>query len=343
MSISLEGTAKYPNLRSTCSHWWLGGNRTPLHCNSHIIMYLLYAVYLSSYYLLFYLDMNDNGDNKGSITVTLFHTDGIHIEEIKDDNIFDDKLKTSLYDKDNEEMYIATSPPFSTVDTKSPMVDLYDTQHDLCDEKSDPRKVTTECDEQFELHNKSISADSFATVSQTIEYSSIKASDTYPVINDSNSYFVTADYSHMNIDVSKAYFYVLSPSDSGSGLLRSSVDEPLIRVNSDHLISVTNSDSKCLDNDQVTPCISEHRLSSDDDDVIRDSANLSEFDHNTSEHIDLVQTEIDGNEETVHGHFDNLSGDLHFINGIENSVDDPSKERSHLIWQPLSPGEQEVC
>lgn len=291
------------------------------------------------------LDMNEDS-NKDGIPVSLFRNDENEkqVEEIKSD-IFDAKT-TIIYvkDEDEDELYIAASPSFSPVNNeKSQIAHLYETQDELCKTK-DSSVVSSKIipDEEFELHSKAMAPDSLCSDSETIEFSPTKSSDAFSGI-DSSSYFVASDNYHMSIDVSKTYFYVVSPT-GGSAILKST-DEPLIRVDSaDQLISVTDSSTKCLDTAQVTP-ITKH-LSSDQNSVQPTECNIT-YDH-TSEHINLVtSTEIDVSEkDTVHGRFDNISGELTFIGEVENSVSGASseceRERSQLIWQPMSAVEEEV-
>ena len=282
--------------------------------------------------------MEECKDDKNTISVCLFDV------EAKHEVIFEDKLdKTDIYNKDDEEMYIATSPSYS-VHEKSNIVDLYDPQDELCQQKRDSDEcLEADCEERYELSSKSIPDDNFTTdlhESQSMEYPTLKTTDSYSSNVDGQSYFVSSDYSQLNnlgIEVSKTYFYVLSPMGNtqliqthGDGtdisnvnaIMRTAGGETLVQVANDNMIAV-NDDSQSLDSDEITPRMKGNHLNTSNDNLIRDS-----------KHVDLEQTEIDTTEQR---HFDHLSNDFHFIHGIP--VHSP-KDQPHLIWQQVSSTER---
>ncbi|XP_065668595.1 zinc finger protein GLI4 [Hydra vulgaris] len=146
-----------------------------------------------------------NREDENKIYVCLFEPS--EDEELKSDHLFQER---SIYDKD--EIYIATSPSFSVDSDKSGIIDLI--QED--GKESVAKETISFCDKSLPVE----------------EYSILKTTDSYPIINsiDGQSFFVNSDYSALGLEMSKAYFYVVSPIGS-SQLLQASdnhADIPLI-------------------------------------------------------------------------------------------------------------------
>ena len=255
-------------------------------------------------------------DDDNKIYVCLFETS--EDEELKEEHLFQGR---SIYDNKDEEIYIATSPSFSVdSDSKSGIIDLI--QDDGKESVVRTKQVMGFCDKSSPVE----------------EYSILKTSDSYPIINsiDGQSFFVNSDYSGLGLEMSKTYFYVVSPIGS-SQLLQSSdnnTDIPLISssVTStaepfDSLIgSVTDGQSANLENKNKTLA---------DIPSIAFTTSKNTFECSTN-----VETDISANVPSPERSFESYSNEF----PVSFIISDTKK--SEIIWKQLSPVQLEelrVC
>lgn len=287
--------------------------------------------------------MNDcNNSEKNTISVCLFDSEQKDADSLKEEKIFGAKLR-EIYNKDHEEIFIATSPSFSPVAEK-PDID------ELCCQQKSKDLINAKTDKDIKLAQKNLPASNVSSCvsndSHSVEYETVKSVASYSTANndDGQGYFITSDYSqlgNLGIEVSKTFFYVLSPMDSTNSLINSTRDQSSFHeVDGGDLMHAINDGEKTLRKEGNK---AKHKLSStsssDEKIVAEREVSLSEFEQE-AEHIDLAQTEIDasGESSTVQSDFDHLSSDfnVNFIHGIPDSVDSPdSKDRSQLVWQQL--------
>lgn len=275
--------------------------------------------------------MSETNSEENTEIVSLFDED--HENNLKhDQTFFQDKLdKTDIYNKEDEEIYIATSPSFSTVCSKeSSMVEFYDADRDNLMKKEISSSMgdnQLKCDATF---SSDISNDS-----HSVEY----PNDTYPIANsniEGQSFFISSDYTHLNnigIELSKGYFYVLSPMASNSTLLRAPTDEGFTQVDGSTLLSGETLNQTKEISDQITPRASSEGVVSSI--CNNTSSDLTEF--QTTDNIVITQSDISNSTENSRTtDFDHLSTDYNvsFINGIGDS---PTKEQQHVTWHKLSP------
>lgn len=276
-----------------------------------------------------------NTEESGEI-VCLFD-DEHHENDLKHgETFFQDKLdKTDIYNEEDEEIYIATSPSFSTVCTKESMVEFYDTHSDNLIKKEissgiggDSSNDQLKCDATF---SSDISNDS-----HSVEYSN----DAYPITNNTNidgqSFFISSDYTHLNnigIELSKGYFYVLSPMASNSTLLRAPNDESFTQVDGSTLLSGETLNQTKEISDQITPRVSSEGVVSSI--CSNTTSDLTEFQN--TENIIITQSDINNStDNTRTSDFDHLSTDYH-VSFISDIGDSPAKEQQHVTWHKLSP------
>ena len=144
---------------------------------------------------------NEEDDNDGKRNV-----DKVEVH-VLDESFFHDKLdKTDIYNEQDEEVYIATSPSFSMHSSKREMEPIYTSQ--TTSQLADKDEERLKCDTAF--------SDISSNDSHSVEYSR-DTTNTYPVIsNDGQNYFISSDYSSYNdllIELSKGYFYVKTGSE----------------------------------------------------------------------------------------------------------------------------------
>ena len=196
-----------------------------------------YCIEIYKVYNFFSSDMSEcQGDEDGMISL-FQETDSGENNEIEkkaspgeseiqvhvlDESFFHDKLdKTNIYNEEDEEVYIAASPSFTMGSSKREVDSpIYTVQPSQLSRKTE-REEHLKCDTAF----SDISSDS-----HSVEYSD--STNTYPVINnDGQSYFISSDYSSINnlgIELSKGYFYVLSPNTFGT--VKSGSEDNLAQV-----------------------------------------------------------------------------------------------------------------
>jgi len=196
--------------------------------------------------------MNDNDVlNKVSneVSVCLFemeHEKVIH-DDLKGGNrLFEDNLNDTanspIYQTEEEEIYIATSPSFSSTEiNKDNLPSFYDDVSLCKDDKSD----NVSCSSPSFPLQQNLNSPEFDNIDindvSNNEFIPLKTSDSYSIVNaiDGQNYFVSSDFP-LGSDVSKAYFYVLSPM-STTQLMQTQDSENMETFDTDKLmIDVTD-------------------------------------------------------------------------------------------------------
>jgi len=238
-----------------------------------------------------------------------------------EENFFHDK--TDLYIKENEEVFIATSPSFSMNNTKQSIDDIYSTESaqiknescndDTCDDH-------LKCDTTF----SDISSDS-----HSVDYTDPSS---YPAIHseEGQSYFINSDYtqlSNVGIELSKGYFYVLSPIGNTSTLVRAAPDDSLAQVVNTH--TLLTSSAKDLDN-TLKECSSDESKNVD--------TTLANSFRESGGSMDEPPSTTISSTSTVTSEFEGLSDYVNLIPGIPDS---PAKDHHNMVtWHRVIPNQE---
>ena len=242
---------------------------------------------------------------------------------VLDESFFHDKLdKTDIYNEEDEEIYIATSPSFSMYCSKREMEPIYPAQ--TTSQLADKDEERLKCDTAF--------SDISSTDSHSVEYSR-DATNSYPVINnDGQSYFISSDYSSINnlgIELSKGYFYVLSPNTFGNAIAKSGSEDNLTQVvNGQTMMSNSAAISKEPQRIQPKP----DNPSSSHDQEVCSNQQIESFRPTTPPPSTMSTNSIAVSASDA---FEPLSSD--YGNFIPSIPDSPAKDQqSSLTWHKLT-------
>ena len=239
---------------------------------------------------------------------------------VLDESFFHDKLdKTNIYNEEDEEVYIAASPSFSMNMSKQEMEPIYSSQNSTQLSDKDECEEHLKCDTAF----SDISSDS-----HSVEYRG-DTTNSYPVINnDGQSYFISSDYSSINnlgIELSKGYFYVLSPNTFGNAIGKSGSEDNLTQVvDGQTMMSSTPKEPRRIQPKTDIP-------SSSNDREACDSQPIESFRPNTPPPSTMSTNSITVSASDA---FEPLSTD--YVNFIPSIPDSPAKDQqSDLTWHKL--------